>query len=64
LHLPGELFVEYELAAQAMRPDRFVAVAGYGDYTPGYIGTEAPILRAVTRSGWAPRWSPRASSVS
>ena len=40
LHLPGELFVEYQLAAQAMRPDLFVALAAYGDYGPGYIGTE------------------------
>ena len=40
LHLPGELFVEYQLAAKAMRPDLFVAVAAYGDYAPWYIGTE------------------------
>ena len=40
LHLPGELFVEYQLAAQQMRPDLFVAMAAYGDYGPGYIGTE------------------------
>lgn len=40
LHLPGELFVEYQLAAQKMRPDLFVALAAYGDYGPGYIGTE------------------------
>jgi hypothetical protein len=40
LHMPGELFVEYQLAAQAMRPDLFVAMAAYGDYSPGYIGTE------------------------
>jgi hypothetical protein len=40
LHLPGELFVEYQLAAQKMRPDLFVAMAAYGDYGPGYIGTE------------------------
>lgn len=39
LHLPGELFVEYQLAAKAMRPDLFVAMAAYGDYGPGYIGT-------------------------
>jgi hypothetical protein len=39
LHLPGELFVEYQLAAQKMRTDRFVCVAAYGDYGPGYIGT-------------------------
>jgi hypothetical protein len=40
VHMPGELFVEYQLAAQAMRPGRFVAMAAYGDYGPGYIGTE------------------------
>jgi hypothetical protein len=39
LHLPGEIFVEYQLAAKAARPDLFVAVAGYGDYAPWYIGT-------------------------
>lgn len=39
LHLPGELFVEYQLAAKAARPDLFVAVAAYGDYAPWYIGT-------------------------
>lgn len=40
LHMPGELFVEYQLAAQKMRPDDFIAMAAYGDYGPGYIGTE------------------------
>ena len=39
LHMPGELFVEYQLAAQKMRRDLFVAMAAYGDYAPGYIGT-------------------------
>lgn len=39
LHLPGELFVEYQLAAKAERPDLFVAMAAYGDMGPGYIGT-------------------------
>jgi hypothetical protein len=39
LHLPGEAFVEYQLAAKAQRPDLFVAVAAYGDYAPWYIGT-------------------------
>lgn len=41
LHLPGELFVEYQLAAKAMRSELQVAVAAYGDYGPGYIGTAA-----------------------
>jgi len=40
LHMPGELFVEYQLAAKAMRPDLKISMAAYGDYGPGYIGTE------------------------
>jgi hypothetical protein len=39
LHMPGELFIEYQLAAQKLRPDLFVAMAAYGEYAPGYIGT-------------------------
>jgi hypothetical protein len=39
MHLPGELFVEYQLAAKKMRPDLFVAMAAYGDCAPVYIGT-------------------------
>jgi hypothetical protein len=41
LHMPGELFVEYQLAAKAMRRDLHVCMAAYGDYGPGYIGTAA-----------------------
>ncbi len=40
LHMPGELFVEYQLASQRMRPDGVVCMAAYGDYSTGYIGTE------------------------
>ena len=43
--MPGELFVEYQLAAQQMRPDLFVAMAAYGDYAPFYIGTEIGYLQ-------------------
>lgn len=57
LHLPGELFVEYQLAAKAERPDRFVAMAAYGDYGPWYIGTE----RAYTEGGY--ETEPRSSNV-
>jgi hypothetical protein len=39
LFMPGELFVEYQLAAKAMRPDLFVTMAAYGDLGPSYIGT-------------------------
>jgi hypothetical protein len=37
LHMPGELTIEYQLAAKAMRPDLFVTMAAYGDYATGYI---------------------------
>lgn len=39
LFMPGELFVEYQLAAKKMRPDLFVAMAAYGEDGPSYIGT-------------------------
>ena len=44
LHLPGEPFVEYQLAAQDLWPDAFVCVAGYGDGGPGYIPTDQAYL--------------------
>jgi hypothetical protein len=44
LHLPGEAFVEYQLAAQRMRPDAQVFVAAYGDDGPGYIPTAAAYI--------------------
>jgi hypothetical protein len=39
LVLPGESYVEFQLAAQRMRPDSFVLVAGYGEGATGYIPT-------------------------
>lgn len=58
LHLPGELFVEYQLAAKAMRPDLQVMMAAYGDYGPGYIGTQ----RAYAEGGYETQ--PTSSNVS
>lgn len=40
LHMPGELFVEYQLAAQEMRPSDMVCMAAYGDCGMSYIGTD------------------------
>ncbi len=40
LLLPGESYVEYQLAAQQARPDSFVCVAGYGEAGCGYVPTE------------------------
>ncbi len=40
LHLPGEPMIEFQLYPQRKKPDAFVAVAGYGLGSPGYICTE------------------------
>lgn len=58
LTMPGELFVEYQLQAKAMRPDLHVMMAAYGDYGPGYIGT----AKAYKEGGY--EVSPTSSSVS
>lgn len=50
LFLPGEAFVEYQLAAQKMRPDAAVNVAAYGDDGPGYI----PTAKAYLEGGYEP----------
>ena len=57
LHMPGELFVEYQLAAQKLKPRANVCMAAYGDYGPGYIGTQI----AYSQGGY--ETSPRASRV-
>jgi hypothetical protein len=51
LHLPGELFVEYQIAAQAMQPQSMVCMAAYGDYGPGYIGTEISYTQGGYETG-------------
>ncbi len=51
LFLPGEPFVEFQLGAKAMRKDLFVAVAGYGDYAPGYICTDKAYQEGGYESG-------------
>jgi len=38
--LPGESYVEYQLLAQQLRPDRFVFTIGYGECATGYVPTE------------------------
>jgi hypothetical protein len=51
------LFVEYQLAAKAERSDLFIAMAAYGDYAPGYIGT----AKAYAEGGY--ETTPPASNV-
>ncbi len=48
LNLPGELFVEYQLAAQKMKPGEEVCTAAYEELGPGYIGTAI----AYTQGGY------------
>jgi hypothetical protein len=60
--LPAEAYVEFQLFAQACRPDRFVMTLGYGECGPGYI----PIDRAfqendVNLNDWA--WTPPGSEA-
>ncbi|MCP5527258.1 MAG: hypothetical protein H7A47_10695 [Verrucomicrobiales bacterium] len=40
LYLPGESFIEYQLFAHGLAPDRPLAVAAYGESGPGYICTD------------------------
>jgi len=62
LHMPGELFVEYQLAAKAMRPELFVAVAAYGDDGPHYIPTAVAFPRGGYEVG-ASRVTPEAEDI-
>ncbi|MBI0400357.1 alpha/beta hydrolase [Cyclobacterium marinum] len=54
LHLPGELFVEYQLAAKAERKDLFVTMAAYGDYGPFYIGPSSAYSEGGYEVGTSP----------
>jgi endothelin-converting enzyme/putative endopeptidase len=63
LYMPGELFVEYQLAAQQMMPDRFLAMAAYGDYGPGYIGTAVAYPQGGYETGPVSRVSPEVEGV-
>jgi hypothetical protein len=50
LHLPGEPMIEFQKYAQGLRENDFVAVAGYGDISCGYLCTD----RAWTEGGYEP----------
>jgi len=63
LHMPGELFVEYQIAAQQMRPDDFIAMAAYGDYGTGYIGTEIAYTQGGYETGIVSRVAPQVETV-
>ncbi len=63
LHMPGELFVEYQLAAQKELPNRMVAMAAYGDYGPMYIGTAKAYSEGGYETGPVSRVAPAVEEV-
>ncbi len=63
LHMPGELFVEYQLAAREMRPDLFKSMAAYGDYAPGYICTAKAYADGGYEAGMASAVTPEAEGI-
>lgn len=63
LHLPGELFIEYQLAGQKMKPEAPVLMAAYGDYGPGYIGTAIAYTQGGYETGPVSRVAPEVEEV-
>ncbi len=63
LHMPGELFIEYQLAAQKMRPKSAVMMAAYGDYGMGYIGTAIAYTQGGYETGPVSRMAPEVEGV-
>lgn len=63
LNLPGESFIEYQLAAQKMRPDQFICTAAYGDYGPGYIGTTIAYSQGGYETSRVSRTAPEVEEV-
>ncbi len=53
IHLPGEPFIDYQLYVQESYPEKFIAVAGYGDGIPGYI----PLAESFAEGGYEIRTS-------
>jgi hypothetical protein len=53
LHLPGEAFIQYQLYAQGLRPEDFIATAAYGELGTGYICTD----KAFSEGGYEPTQS-------
>ena len=63
LHMPGELFVEYQLAAQKLMPDNPVYMAAYGDDGTGYIGTKESYSQGGYETGPASRVAPESEEI-
>ena len=63
VHMPGELCIEYQLAAQKMTPDQFVLMAAYGDDGTGYICTEIAYSQGGYETTFVSRVAPEVEHV-
>ena len=64
IYLPGELFIEYQLAARRfLGGERTLGVAAYGDLGPGYIGTEIAYGQGGYETGVVSRTAPSVEGV-
>ncbi len=63
IHMPGELFVEYQLAAQKLAPNDFICMAAYGDQGPGYIGTTIAYSQGGYETGRVSRTAPEVEAT-
>jgi hypothetical protein len=59
LSLPSEVVVEYQLYAQALVPDQFLACAAYGDYRYFYLPTAA----MYAEGGYEPKVGPYTPAI-
>ncbi len=63
IHMPGELFVEYQLAAIRENGLNWTAMAAYGDYGPMYIGTAASYPQKGYETSLVSRVGPQAEAI-
>jgi hypothetical protein len=63
LHMPGELCIGYQLAAQAMCPDEFLCLAAYGDLGPGYICEEIAYSQGGYETSFVSRVAPNVEAT-
>jgi hypothetical protein len=59
LHLPGEPMLDFQKFARQLAPQSNVAVAGYGDISPGYLCTD----EALRQGGYEPSASNAAAGT-
>ena len=63
LHMPGELCIGYQLAAQRMRPDAFVCLAAYADDGMAYISMKKAYAQGGYETSRVSRVAPEVEDV-